>query len=293
MSHNWADELEPDVFFDEEEAPEVESPEAPDHDPWSGLSEEGVARGGRRVRRRRARPFLAGLPVVGVTGINGAGKTLLAVHDAICDMRNGRPVVSTVAIQHTDENGVEHHAIPLKSLSQLLDLEDCTVLLDEVATIFPSSGAGSDVPAEVRVLMQTARHRRITIRWTAPAWGRAQKMLREVTQAWVHVQPVGKRRPFAGELWPEPLWSAVTIADARSGKVDELPERILKRRILRLRRSLAWGAYDTHAETPIIGQPDSGGICVDCGGSRTRAKCGPERHELLGIPAPYVLGGDR
>lgn len=243
----------------------------------------------RRRRRRRARPFFAQVPIVGVTGPNGAGKTLLAAHDAICDMLGGRRVISTVGIEYTDPaTGQVYSTEPLTSLGQLIQIRDATVLLDEIASIFPSSTSASGLPAEVLVLLQTARHRGVTIRWTAPAWLRAQKVLREVTQAAVSVNPVGRR---GRDLWPEPWWSAVTVWDARSGKVDGVPERRLKRRVLLLRRSLSWGAFDTHADTPVIGQPDSGGVCVDCGGSRTRQKCSAERHELLGIAPPYVLGG--
>lgn len=261
----------------------------PDHGGASASIRRAGGAGARRRRARRARPFFAHVPIVGVTGPNGAGKTVLAAHDAICDMLNGRRVLSTVGIRYVTEDGEVLESEPLVSLSQLVQVRDCTVLLDEVATIFPSSTSASGLPAEVLVLLQTARHRGVTVRWTAPAWLRAQKVLREVTQAAVSVNPVGRR---TRDLWPEPLFSAVTVWDARSGKVDGTPERVLKRRFLLLRRALSWGAFDTHADTPVIGYPDSGGVCVDCGGARPRAKCSPRRHAALGLPAPFVVGGE-
>lgn len=250
----------------------------------------GDARRRSARRERRARPFFGDVPIVGITGPNGAGKTLVAAHDAVCDLLNGRRVLSTVGIAFETSDGRVLCSEPIHSLGQLVEARDVTVLLDEVATIFPSSASAAGMPAEVMVLLQTARHRGVTIRWTAPAWLRAQKVLREVTQAAVSVAPVGRR---TRALWPEPWWSAITVWDARTGKVDGMPERRLRRRPLMLRRSLGWGAFDTHADTPVIGHADTGGVCLDCGGSRTRARCSAERHELLHIAPPFTLGASR
>lgn len=234
-----------------------------------------------RLRRlHRYRPLLASVPIVGFTGPNGAGKTLVMVAEALADMAAGRPVYSTVEIVLG-----EYRSRPIRSLAQLVDLRDATVCLDEIVSIFPSSAATTTLPAEVQVLLNTARHRGITIRWSAPDWMRAQIMLRSVTQAAVSVNPVGKR---GKGLWPEPWWSAVTVWDARSGRVDSTPERRLRRRLLLPRRSPAWGAYDTLADAPVIGHPDTGGICVDCGGSRTRPRCTHERHLMLGLVGPEL-----
>lgn len=232
----------------------------------------------RLKRLQRYRPILRSVPIAGITGPNGGGKTLFMVAEALSDMATGRPVYSTVPIELGP-----YRSIPIRSLSQLVDLRDATVCLDEIVSIFPSSAATTTLPAEVQVLLNTARHRGITLRWSAPDWMRAQIMLRSVTQAAVSVNPVGKR---SRGLWPEPLWSAITVWDARSGRVDSVPERRLRRRVLLPRRSPAWGAYDTLADAPVIGHPDTGGICVDCGGTRARPKCSTARHVELGIEVP-------
>jgi hypothetical protein len=232
-------------------------------------------------RARKYRPLLADLPIVGITGPNGSGKTLLVVAEAMHDMANGRAVYSTVDISF---DGLE--SIAITSLSQLLTIRDATVVLDEVVSIFDSADPASSLPPEVRLLLSIARHRGLTIRWTAPAWMRAQKRLREVTQAWVSVQPAGRR---GRGLWPEPWVCVVSIWDAKSSKVDADPTRRLRLRFRRPRRFTSWGAFDTLADVPIVGHLDAGGICVDCGGGRTRPKCTPERHRTLGLPEPGQL----
>lgn len=230
----------------------------------------------RHVRRvERYKPMLGTVPIAGITGPNGSGKTLVMVAEALADMRAGRPVYSTVPIEVGP-----YRSHPIVSMTQLTALRDATVCLDEVVSIFPSSANTATLPAEIQIFLNTARHRGVTVRWSAPTWMRAQVLLRGVTQAAVSVNPIGKR---TRDLWPEPWWSAVTIWDARTGKVDSAPERVLKRRPLLLRRSPGWGAYDTRADTPQIGFPETGGICIDCGGTRQRPKCSPDRHIELGI----------
>lgn len=220
--------------------------------------------------------MIEGCPIVGFTGPNGAGKTLVAVTEAIADMRAGRTVVSTVQID--SEHG---SSVPLTSLRQLLELEDCTVLLDEVAVVFSSRGSMGLAP-EVEVWLQTLRHRNITVRWTAPGWMRADTMLRGVTQVLVTCHPMGKKRA-AGVFWPRPLVILAAALDVHSIPQDATPEKILKRRVYVPQRLAGWGAYDTMADTPRVGHPRSGGNCPDCGGSRRAEPCTPDRHRLLGV----------
>lgn len=218
-------------------------------------------------------------PIMGITGVNGAGKTLLAVEQAMCDLEDGRPVLSTVQID--SDYG---RSQPIVSLTQLLQAEGCTVLLDEVAVIF-SSRSGSSVPSEVVTFLQTLRHRDVTVIWTAPTWKRADLLLREVTQVQVVVRPMLKRG-VDGSLWPRPLLAAIGVLDTTSVPVDATPDRVLRRRFWMPMRSEALGAYDTMADTPQVGRLIPGGPCPDCGGSRTRPRCDASVHAALGLPAP-------
>lgn len=261
----------------ESDVVEVSEDEVPD-DGGDARDPEGEARRTRRRDRslRRWSSPVDGAPVVGFTGANGAGKTLLAVSDAIQDMRAGRPVVSTVQID-CDAG----RSIPLRSLRELLDLRDTTVLLDEVSTMFSSRNT-MNLPSEVVTFLQTMRHQGVTLRWTAPAWSRADVLIREVTQVYVGVRPLIRRR-VAGEFWPRPVLAAVGVLDCVDVATDANPETVLKRRIVRPQLLPGWGAYDTYADAVRIGWHVQSGSCIDCGGTIPREKCSPERHERLGI----------
>lgn len=230
--------------------------------------------------------MIEGAPIVGFTGANGAGKTLIAVSEAIADMRRGRPVYSTVPI--TCEFG---ESIPLVSYSQLLDIRNATVLFDEVAAIF-SSRDSMAMPSEVGLWLQALRHIGVTVRWTAPGWSRADVQLRLVTQVLVSVRGIGKKYT-PGEFWPRPYAIMAAALDTASTKLDAVPETVLSRRIFIPSRLSGWGAYDTLADTPRLGNPPTGGNCPDCGGKRKPVYCTPELHSQLLLPGAVPLDAPR
>jgi len=224
-----------------------------------------------------------GVPIAGFTGPNGAGKTVLAVQSALADMQRGRVVYSTVDIVSPFGS-----SRPIPSLSSLLDLPPgCTVLLDEVASIF-SSRTGSTLPPEFDTFIGTARHSSIAIRWTSPAWMRAENRVREVTQGLVAVSPFIRRRNPDGSLWPRTVVAQVGVLDCVGVKTDADPDVVRRRRFVRLAGLQAWGCYDTHAPVASLINTALFGTCPDCGGSRSRPKCDGARHHELGLPAPRV-----
>lgn len=228
-------------------------------------------------KRRHLRDLTRGIPVVGFTGVNGAGKTMLAVESAIAQMARGRTVYSTVPIESPWGN-----SLPILSIRQLLELENCTVLLDEVSVIF-SSRTTQSLPPEVVAFLQTLRHKGITVMWTAPGWMRCDVLLRQSTQANVNVTPL-IRFSAGGSPWPTPLVSLVGVLDTTDGATDEKPTRVMRRRLLVPRRSFALGRYDTHSDTPLLGRHLQSGTCVDCGGTVARERHSAERHAALGLP---------
>lgn len=230
-----------------------------------------------KPRRRPSSSILEGVPIAGVVGINGAGKTLLAAQQAICELAAGREVYSTVPI--TSRFG---DSKPIRSLRELLELADCHVLLDEVAVVFSSRSTNS-LPPEVDTFLQVMRHRKITMTWTAPGWMRPDNRLREVTQAVVNVMPLARRRE-RGNPWPRPRLVASALLDCSAGKVDAIPDKVMRRRFYIPTRLDSFGSYDTHADTPLLGHRLESGTCPDCGGSRTRPKHSEARHTELGIP---------
>jgi hypothetical protein len=228
------------------------------------------------AREQVKHDLAAGVPICGFTGRNGAGKTTLAVQSAIADMARGRDVYSTVHI--TSAYG---ESKPILTLRQLLELRDATILFDDVSAIFSSRSTAS-LPGEIVTLLQVLRHRNLTVRWTAPAWMRCDNLLREVTQDLVNVQPMF--RVSDGSPWPRPRLLMVALHDTSVGAVDATPEKILRRELLLPKKLDSFGAFDTHADTPIIGGRSQSGFCVDCGGTITREKHSPQRHAQLGLP---------
>jgi len=221
--------------------------------------------------------ILENVPIVGITGVNGAGKTLVAAAAAIDEMERGRTVYSTVPVRFGDLE-----TRPIRSIRELLSLEDCTVLLDEIAVIF-SSRSSQSLPPDVVAWIHTLRHSKITLWWTAPAWSRCDNLIREVTQGVVSVNPWFRKRE-RGNPWPRPRLVQLGLLDTTTGKTDSTPTKVLRRQFVVPTRLRSWGAYDTFADTPLLGRHLQGGTCVDCGGTRVRPKHSEELHDLLGIP---------
>lgn len=226
----------------------------------------------------RYRTIAAKAPVVGYTGPNGVGKTLLAVSDCIVDMRAGRPVFSTVPVSSPWGSSE-----PILSLRQLLEIRNATILIDEVSVVFSSRMTGS-LPDEVSTFLQTMRHQGVTLRWTAPAWLRADIQLRECTQVSVAAFALGKYTP-KGKFWPTPRLVGAAAFDMTTVKLDAIPEKVIRgsRRVYRPKHLPGWGAYDSEADVSRIGWVRQGRVCVDCGGAVRQEACSPERHTALGI----------
>lgn len=228
---------------------------------------------------RHTADVAAGVPIVGLTGPNGNGKTLLAVNSCLADMAAGRPVYSTVQIDHPTIG----RSIPLVSLRQMLELpKGSTVLLDDIASIF-SARTTQAVPPELITMMHTVRHKDQRFIWTAPGWMRADVNVRLVTQAVVNVVSL-VRTSVDGSPWPRTRWGAAALLDTTGGKPDAVPDRVMRRRLVRLAGLASFGAYDTHAATPQIGGHVHAGTCPDCGGTRPRPKHSATLHDALGLP---------
>lgn len=275
------------MSIDVEIAGEVEATQG------AGSREAGARRVASPARSRRTRPVKASClgtrrfwsvardaPVVGYTGANGAGKTLLAVSEQLGPLHEGRPLYSTVPVMCT----CGLHSDPILSLRHLLELRDCDILIDEVSVVFSSRETGS-LPAEVSTFLQTMRHQGVRLRWTAPAWARADIQLREVTQVSVPVMALGRRR-VAGKFWPTPILIGAAALDTTTVELDKVPEKVVfgTRRVYVPSRLPGFGAYDSEADVSRIGWARQGRVCVDCGGSKRAEPCSLERHAAMGIP---------
>ena len=133
--------------------------------------------------RNKSRAVRRSFPIRAYVGANGGGKSLAMVHDALPSLESGRRVVSTVKILDP-ATGLPHNLwVPMDEFRVLLDVEHCDVLLDEVTGVASSRSAGNVIPPAVLNLLMQLRRRDVTLSFSAPAWNRAEKVIREVCQA--------------------------------------------------------------------------------------------------------------
>ena len=130
-------------------------------------------RNDNKVWQRRA------VPIMAYVGANGSGKTAMMVRDTLPSLKAGRTVYSTVPLYLGDEL---HPCYRPFTWNALLTATHADFLLDEVIGI-ASSRESSAMTAEVQARLNQLRKVDIVLRWSAPAWQRADKIIREVTQA--------------------------------------------------------------------------------------------------------------
>jgi hypothetical protein len=136
-------------------------------------------------------------PITAYVGVNGSGKSLSAVAVAVLDQkRRGRPIITNIggfAAEH-------HHFEDVQELPDLMGrLGSCTVVIDEAGAMFASRDTGRNKAFEKAV--QQLRKYDCRLLWTAPAFARADKILREVTFTTILCQSLWKRHE-GGKVWP-------------------------------------------------------------------------------------------
>jgi len=164
---------------------------------------------------------------------------------------------------------------------QLLAWRDGDVLADEI-TGFASSREIKNMPPQVANYLVQLRRRNVTLRWTTPSWGRADTIIREVSQAvtlCVGMWPK-KRRPAPGEaprIWRDNRMFMVRTYDPH--EFDEVEARRLENAKPGVwacywrPKALAGAAYDTLDVVTALGWANEAGVCISCGGERRRNKC--------------------
>jgi hypothetical protein len=239
-------------------------------------------------------------------GPNGGGKTLAAmalmVQPALAE---GREVWSTCEIDHPN-------ARVLESWRQLPDLRGALVLFDEISSCLPSRSFSS-VPPQLIRLMNQLRKVDVELAWTAPNWARADVVLREVTQRVTTCQ-VFVRDKYHREygvakfphLWQPSLRTLDGKPDVRNPKwpsnslfrwkmydaqaFEEFSVHVTE--TLRPVRSYwywrpfhsAQYLYSTLDAVALLDHIDDTGVCIGCGGTRSRQKCrcAPDELQLRG-----------
>jgi len=167
--------------------------------------------------------------------------------------------------------------IRLSDWQQVLDARGVDLLLDEV-TGAASSRESAGLPAAVANKLVQMRRADVVIRWSAPAWARADKILRETSQAVTYCR--GRLPVSAGDdarmwrrrrLFVAKTYDAADFEDFTAGKREELSPLV---------SDLHWGpkspaflAYDTMDAVSTVGTVTETGTCYICGGNRRRHEC--------------------
>ena len=228
----------------------------------------------------RARSIRRSSAIRAYVGSNGSGKSLAMVHDLIPSLQQGRKVLSTVAILD-HQTGLPHPLyVPFTDFRQLLDWTYGEVLLDEVAGI-ASSRASQSLPIQVATFLQQLRRRDVTLSWTAPAWARADLIIRECTQSVTVCRGyLPKRSKDSTRLWADARffkWKTYSAEDFEEWTLAKGEKLKAKSRAFFWRpKSVTQGSYNTFDSVNSLGWASESGLCMTCGGRRTAPKCGCE-----------------
>lgn len=194
-------------------------------------------------------------PITAFVGINGAGKTLSAVAWA---HRSGRRVLTNVPGTRFD---MWHD---LEELVAPGAIRDTDVIMDEAGVMFSSRNQSRD--KEFLALVQQLRKENARLFWTAPAYGRADKILREVTQMVVKCRGLGN---VAGKdaVWPQPRFVANFAYDASDFDVVGLTmKQSMKRTGMRL-----WSVRSQGVLFDTLGRVDANAAARPVSGVLTTA----------------------
>lgn len=231
------------------------------------------------VRTRR------GYPIHAYAGPNGSGKSLAMVLDTLPTLAAGRTVLGTVRL--LDPVTGDPHPLwePLDSPSKLVEAYRCDVLLDEVAGVM-SSRESAGLPNVIETNLQQMRRGDVTIRWSAPGWARADKVMRECTQGLTICRATNFRQQIVDhDDGTERQWRSKSLMKWKTYDAQEFDEwsqsqtEKIKPKVsqwfyrLGDKGQYVCEAYDTFAPVLRWGLATESGRCVSCGGRKTLPKC--------------------
>jgi len=188
-----------------------------------------------------------------------------------------RLVYSTVPL--TASKGVPHPAYrPLTDYQQLLTIEHADVLFDEVAGIADASGSSS-MPVQVINWQHKLRKADVRQRVTTPAYARCALPIRQVAQVVVECKSFAPLRSV-GLLWRPRRIALATAYDAWSFE-DFVASDGQRGKLKPMARGLVWiptsraiTTYNSFGQVLQLGHVTDSGMCITCGGTRSRPKCG-------------------
>lgn len=170
---------------------------------------------------------------------------------------------------------------PLIDYRQLIEIEHADVLFDEVAGVSDASDSAS-TPAALTRWLQQLRKRDVRLRVTTPAYDRCSKPIRQVATLVVDCRSFFAEDSETGRLWRPRRGMllagydgfAFASFDKHSGdRLDAMARRFYWRPSGR-----AQHAYSTLAQVHALAEVTDAGMCMACGGARSRPRCscGPE-----------------
>lgn len=226
-----------------------------------------------------------GLPIQAFVGPNGGGKTVCAVKTLRPWLERGGRVVSNLPLWNPDTEVPWPGFELLEDYDQLVELENCVVLLDEIVAN-ASSRASSNLPFQVEYLLQTLRHSNVRVMWTAPSPQRADVILREVTQYLTECRGMLADKGLAvraREAGDEvPLWAPKRLFRFSTYDFMEFSEwsKGKKDRIRPFANEWWWGpgsdafrSYDSLGQVVRVAESNESGRCLKCGGTRRPKPC--------------------
>lgn len=219
-------------------------------------------------------------------GENGSGKTNLMMRQALRALKRGQTVISTVPIYSDKAAGVLHpNYVAFDSWKVLKDARNCVIVMDEMTGVANARDTAA-LPAEIQLILNQLRKRKIKVYWSSPAWEDAQVQIRRVTRAvtlcvgsWsdkaAYRSASEENSDEFDEAWiPNRLFHAQTY---RKGITSDFK---LARHQEPDVEEWYWGpgsesfdAYDTNEETTRLQEAGDAGQCLECFGSRRRDEC--------------------
>lgn len=233
-------------------------------------------------------------PIHAYVGPNGGGKSAAMVNDTLPTLDAGRTVLSTVRL--LDPSTGEDHSsyVRFEHWDQLLDARDCDVLMDEMVGV-ASSREAQKLDHRVQNILVQLRRRNVVLRWSAPNWARADKIVREVTQAVTecrgsYAAPMLRRD---GQSDAVQLWAPKRVFTWRTYDTMEFEEWTAGKRekaeTLAVERfygpgSVVFDSYDTLDAVSMVAGITPEGRCDICNGRVTIPTC--KGHGSDAVEAP-------
>jgi len=216
-------------------------------------------------------------------GPNGAGKSASMIRDTLPSLDAGRTVLSTVPLLDSVTGEPHPFYVPLTDWSQMLDAEHVDVLFDEITGI-ASSRASMGMPVQVQAMLDKLRKSDIVLRWSAPAWSRADVTIRGVTQAVTDCRGyLTNRADMRGTATQARLWPPKRLFRLRTFPTTDFAEFTDgKRDKMKRAQTVEWwwgpgsrvfDSYDTYAAVNRVGEVLDSGRCAHCGGKRAVPNC--------------------